>query len=204
MPSGDLITESLFEGYPIRSLYDYKYLGIWDSFTDPEILGIYGVKPGWIKIETVEKDDDKGEHKYSQSDRQILGHNNPDFIFGLNNDFVYKNFDFSLFIMGRYGQTIESDLIGWYTASANPSTNQPRGVNYWTENNQNAYYPVPGSGDEQIVMSALRFRDGSFIKVKNITLGYTLPSPISHKVLMEKCRFMSQHITHFYMLKINS
>ena len=201
LPSGDLITESLFEGYPIRSLYDYKYLGIWDSFTDPEILGIYGVKPGWIKIETVEKDDDKGEHKYSQSDRQILGHNNPDFIFGLNNDFVYKNFDFSLFIMGRYGQTIESDLIGWYTASANPSTNQPRGVNYWTENNQNAYYPVPGSGDEQIVMSALRFRDGSFIKVKNITLGYTLPSPISHKVLMEKCRFYVTAYNPFLYVK---
>ena len=191
----------MFEGYPIRSLYDYKYLGIWDSFTDPEILGIYGVKPGWIKIETVEKDDDKGEHKYSQSDRQILGHNNPDFIFGLNNDFVYKNFDFSLFIMGRYGQTIESDLIGWYTASANPSTNQPRGVNYWTENNQNAYYPVPGSGDEQIVMSALRFRDGSFIKVKNITLGYTLPSPISHKVLMEKCRFYVTAYNPFLYVK---
>ena len=68
--------------------------------------------------------------------------------------------------MARYGQTIKSSLIGWYRASSNYSINQPAGVDYWTENNQGAYYPVPGSGDEQKVMSALTYRDGSFIKVK--------------------------------------
>ena len=73
--------------------------------------------------------------------------------------------------MARYGQTIKSSLIGWYRASSNYSINQPAGVDYWTENNQGAYYPVPGSGDEQKVMSALTYRDGSFIKVKNNTLG---------------------------------
>lgn len=189
MPSGDLISESLFVGHPIQSIYDYKYIGIWNSNTPANTLDTYGVKPGWVMIETVEKDGDGGKHKYSQEDRQILGHTNPEYIVGFNNNFIFKNIDFSFFTMARYGQTIQSDLLGWYNASATPSRNQPRGIDYWTESNQDAYFPVPGSGDEQNVMSALRVQDGSFIKIKNITLGYTLPTFISKKALMEKCRF---------------
>lgn len=188
LPTGDLIKEGLFEGQPIRSFYNYKYAGIWGSDTPEDVLNTYGVKPGWIKIETNEKEDDNGAHKYSEDDRMILGHLNPDYIVGLNNSFQYKDFDLSVFAMARYGQTIESDLIGWYTAKESTSVNQPRGIDYWTENNQNAYYPVPGSGDEQNVMPALKFRDGSFIKVKNITLGYSLPKTVLQKTFLENCR----------------
>lgn len=206
LPSGDLITESLFEGQPIHSLYDYKYAGIWGSDVSQDILDKYGVKPGWIKIETLNLvgDDgkgDNGEHKYSEKDRQILGHTNPDVIVGLNNSFTYKNFDFSIFAMARYGQTIKSSLIGWYTAKSGISTNQPAGIDYWTENNQGAYYPIAGSGDEQSVMSSLTYRDGSFIKVKNITLGYTLPQSISQKALMSRCRIYATAYNPFLYVK---
>jgi TonB-linked SusC/RagA family outer membrane protein len=189
LPTGDLIKESLFEGYPIRSIYDYRYEGIWSSDTPQETLDTYGVKPGWVKITTVKKEDDGGVHKYSQDDKQILGHLNPDYVLGLNNSLQYRNLDLSIFAMARMGQTIQSDLLGWYTAKANTMTNQPRGVDYWTENNQQAYYPVPGSGDEQDVMTALTIRDGSFLKIKNITLGYTMPAKIMQKTFIENCRF---------------
>lgn len=201
LPTGDLIKENLFEGQPIHALYDYKYAGIWGSNVPQETLDAYGVKPGWVKIETLDKDGDGGVHKYGEDDRQILGHTNPDVILGLNNTFTYKNFDFSVFAMARYGQTIKSNLIGWYRASSDPSINQPAGVDYWTEENQNAYYPVPGSGKEQKVMSALTYRDGSFIKIKNITLGYTLPQVVSRKVLMEKCRFYATAYNPFLYVK---
>ncbi len=181
LPNGDLISENLFVGQPIKSVYGYKYLGIWGSDTSKEIQDIYGVKPGFIKIDTVDKNGDNGEHKYSTNDRQILGHTNPDWILGLNNSFTYKSFDLSVFAMARWGQTISSDLLGNYE--------DLEGVDYWTESNQNAYFPRPGTSDEQsTVESALRVRDGSFIKIKNITLGYTLPLNVSRKALMEKCR----------------
>lgn len=190
LPSGDLISESLFEGQPIHAIYDYKYAGIWGSDTSQEELEKYGVKAGWVKIETVEKDGDGGEHKYSEADRQVLGHENPNWIIGLNNTFIYKDFDFTVYAMARYGQTIYSSLLGMYTAKSSISSNQISGVDYWTENNQDAYYPVPGSGDDQTVgYTATRVYDGSFIKIKNITLGYTLPKKISKYALMEKCRF---------------
>ena len=185
LPDGDLISENLFVGHSIKSIYGYKYTGIWGTNTPQDILEAYGVKPGFIQIETLEKDGDGGVHKYSTNDRQVLGHTNPDWIVGLNNTFTYKNFDLSVFAMARYGQTINSDLLGYYTAEQSVTTNQLAGADYWTENNQGAYYPAPGTGSEQsTVISALRVRDGSFIKVKNITLGYTFPVNLNSATLL--------------------
>jgi TonB-linked SusC/RagA family outer membrane protein len=202
LPNGDILAESLFVGYPIRSMYSYKYAGIWRSDTPKETLDAYGVKPGWVKIETIPLDGDEGVHKYSDKDRQILGHNNPDYIAGLNNAFIYKSFDLSVFAVFRYGQTIRSDLVGWYNARTGDANNQISGVDYWTENNQNAYFPVPGSGAEQIaVMPALVYRDGSFIKLKNITGGYTLPKNISKIAKMERLRIYVTAYNPFLYVK---
>lgn len=90
LPNGDLISENLFVGKPIHAIYDYKYAGIWGTDASQEELDKYGVKPGWVKVETIEKFDengngDGGAHKYSQDDRQVLGHENPNWIIGLNN-----------------------------------------------------------------------------------------------------------------------
>lgn len=202
LPTGDLIAENLFVGQPIKSIYGYKYTGIWGTDTPEGILNAYGVKPGFIQIETLENDGDGGVHKYGTNDRQILGHSNPDWIIGLNNTFTYKNFDLSVFAMARYGQTINSNLLGYYTAEQSVTTNQLAGADYWTESNQGAYFPAPGTGSEQsTVYSALRVRDGSFIKVKNITLGYTFPINISRKALMEKCRIYATAYNPFIYVK---
>ena len=207
MPSGDIIAESLFVGYPIKSMYGYGYAGIWGSDTSTETLAAYGVKPGWVKIETIPQTttdggSDQGVHKYSDKDRQVLGHNNPDFIVGLNNSFTYKSFDLSVFLMARYGQTIQSALLGWYNAKTGDSNNQISGADYWTETNPDAYYPVPGSGNEQAsVMPALVYRDGSFIKLKNITLGYSLPQKIARLAYMNKLRIYATAYNPYVFVK---
>lgn len=189
LPNGDLVNENLFIGNPIKSIYDYKYAGIWGTDASQEELNTYGVKPGWVKIETLEKDGDGGKHKYSTNDRMIVGHQNPNWILGLNNTFIYKDFDFTVYAMARLGQTISSKLLGFYTAKSSVAENQLSGIDYWTESNQDAYYPAPGSGDDQSIgITSLRIFDGSFFKVKNITLGYTLPKSISRYAKMEKCR----------------
>ena len=196
LPDGDLVNEGLFIGHAIKSIYDYKYAGIWGTSATQEELDTYGVKPGWVKIETVpivneDGTTDEGKHKYSdKQDRQVLGHQNPNWIFGLNNTFTYKDFDLTIYCMARLGQTITSKLLGFYTAESSVTKNQISGVDYWTESNQGAYYPAPGVGDDQkIGITSLRVFDGSFFKVKNITFGYTLPKSISKYALMEKCRF---------------
>lgn len=190
LPSGDIIAENLFVGQPIKAIYDYKYAGIWGTNTPQSVLDAYGVKPGWVMIETNDKDGDGGVHPYSEDDRKILGHQNPNWILGLNNTFTYKGFDLTVYVMGRFGQTIYSDLMGQYTAKSDITQNQISGIDYWTEDNQGAYFPRPGTGDKQTTgITALRIYDGSFIKIKNITLGYTLPKSITRHALIEKCRF---------------
>ncbi|MDE6823880.1 MAG: TonB-dependent receptor [Duncaniella sp.] len=195
LPEGDIIEQSLFVGQPINTLYGYKYAGLWQTSDDADLMNKYNVKPGYIKLETNPIIDDKGNsdngvHPYGDKDRQILGHSNPDWILGLNNTFRYRDFDLSVFIMGRFGQTIESELLGYYGGDYEPTgTNYISGVDYWTENNQGAYFPRPGSAKQQSnAWGSLRIVDGSFAKIKNITLGYTLPSKLTRKALIERLR----------------
>ena len=103
----------------------------------------YGALPKKKKFTTDENGNlvgDGGVHTYSNTrDLQILGSNVPDGILGVNNTFKYRDFDLSVFAMVRYGQMIDSKTIGWYSANGN---NQPRGTNYWTPENQSAYFRV--------------------------------------------------------------
>lgn len=203
LPDGDIIDANLFIGQsPKNAVYGYKYAGLWKTTDDPDLMKKLNVEPGFIKIETVPnvttaadgtQVSDEGIHAYSKNDRQILGHSNPNWILGLNNSFQYRDFDLSVFVMGRFGQTISSNLLGYYNASSDSkniiTTNQLAGVDYWTEDNENAYYPRPGSGSRQgTVLPALTIADGSFVKVKNITLGYTLPRKITQKAMIERLR----------------
>lgn len=200
LPDGDLVSESLFEGYPIKTIYGFKYAGIWGTEDDAELMKTHKVEPGFIKIETVPietKDPETGEvltdgglHPYSKTDdRMILGHENPNWILGLNNQFSYKGFDLNIYMMGRFGQTIQSNLLGYYNASNSITTNQISGIDYWTEENQGASYPRPGTGSKQSdFLPALRVVDGSFAKIKNITLGYTLPTKLTRQAMIERLR----------------
>ena len=193
LPDGDLIAKKLFEGHPIKTFYDFKYAGIW-STAEEEEAAKYGCQPGYVKIETVEQfttDEngnlvgDGGVHTYSNTrDLQILGSNVPDGILGVNNTFKYRDFDLSVFAMVRYGQMIDSKTIGWYSANGN---NQPRGTNYWTPENQSAYFPRPGIASTTGIGS-LKYIDGSYAKIKNITLGYTFPKKLCKTLGLGQCR----------------
>ena len=192
LPNGsDIEAESLFQGKAIKSIYDYDYDGIWGTDTPQTTLDAYGVKPGFVRIKTNADKDGKYEHTYGTGDRKVLGHSNPNYIIGLNNTFIYRDFDLTIYAMGRFGQTIKSSYLSRYTAPTYGASNnnQISDTDYWTETNQGAYFPAAGSGSQQTVMGALAIRDGSFIKVKNITLGYTLPKHISRVAKMERLRF---------------
>lgn len=187
--AADLISENLFVGYPTRTIYGYKKIGIWQLGEETEAAK-YGAKPGDIKLQTVPKIDengvsDNGVHPYSPTDKMILGHQNPNWSLGFQNSFTYKNFDLTLFLTMRYGQTLDADILGYYN-----TVTQPAFYNYWTPNNPTNDYPQPifGSSASTNVQSALNFVDGSYFKVKNITLGYTLPSKIAGKAGFSRLR----------------
>lgn len=196
LPDGDLIDSKLFEGQPVKVFYDYKYLGIWSSAEADEAKK-YGLVPGAVKIETVphlsvdengNEVSDGGIHNYSANyDKQILGAKTPDGILGFNNSFRWKDFDLGVFAVLRWGQMIESKALGWFNAGDN---NQPAGTTYWTPENENTYFPRPGvySGLATTGIESLKFIDGSYAKIKNITLGYTVPKQWLMKIGVQKLR----------------
>ena len=188
LPDGDVVAQKLFEGEPINVHYDYKYLGILSDAEDEEDAKFVS-KQGGVKVATNEKFDadgvsDNGVHPYTDTDRVILGTTNPNWLLGVNNTFKYKGFDMNVFTMIRWGQMIHSNLMGWYTTG---DGGQPKGINYWTPENQGAYYPRPGISSTTGI-SALRYVDGSFLKIKTITLGYSLPQRALEKVFTKRAR----------------
>jgi TonB-linked SusC/RagA family outer membrane protein len=186
LPGGDFRDNKLgwfFEGESINSVYAYKYLGIWQQDEAAEAQ-TYGCEPGAVKIETVEQDGDGGVHIYNANDMQVIGSYIPRVTAGLNNAFNYKNIDLSVYLMGRFGHLVE---YSYYSGSASVTGNQPSGVDYWTPDNTDAYYFAPGLNYNPVA-SAAHFMDGDFIKVKNVTLGYTLPSSLTKKALINRMR----------------
>ena len=134
----------------------------------------------------------------SATDRMILGHTTPDWSLGFQNQFIYKDFDLTIQAFMRWGQTINgksNSLLGVHN-----TTNIPECFDYWTETNPtNAYPRVYGQSTQ--AREAMGFVDGSYIKIKNVTLGYTVPSALLKKMNMSKLRLYATITNPFIWAK---
>jgi hypothetical protein len=124
------------------------------------------MQPGQIRIR-----DQNGDGVINDADRVILGNMYPDWTAGLTNRLEYRNFDFSVFAAARMGVTVLNSLLAIQTGRYNMQ-NLP----YWTPERPSNRYPRPNIGQEVIPYhNSIRYEDGSNIRVRNITLGYTIP-----------------------------
>ncbi|MEQ1796836.1 MAG: TonB-dependent receptor [Lacibacter sp.] len=177
-----------FVGQPLSVIYDYKKIGIWQT-SEAAQAAIYGVFPGDIKLEDVNKD-----NAITAADRQIVGNFQPSFIAGLTNRFEYKNFDLNVVMFGRFGQKVVVTYLSADGGAAGypfflNSRVQQHKVNYWTPTNPTNDFPQPDAGrDGLLYTSTLTYRDGSFIKIRTIDLGYTLPNSLVEKLRIQSLR----------------
>ena len=127
------------------------------------------------------------DHTYgvSTTDKQILGHKTPDWTLGFSNQFEWKNFDLSIMCSMRWGQMINGELLSYMD-----DKNQPVCYDYWTPTNPTNAYPRHeiGASPTGAQKEAMRYVDGSFFKIKNITLGYSLPKSVLNKINMTRFR----------------
>jgi TonB-linked SusC/RagA family outer membrane protein len=186
-----------FIGKPLNSYYDYQYAGIWQTAEAAEAKA-KGFSVGQIKVA-----DSNGDGKITADDRVLLGSDVPAWTGGMTNRFSYKGFDLSFFIFTRQGQMIVSKfhqnsnyLQGRY--------NQIK-VDYWTPNNPNAYYPRPNFNQEfPAYNTAIMYFDGSFIKVRNINVGYTFPAKTANKLGLSSLRVYASIQQPFIFSKYRS
>jgi TonB-linked SusC/RagA family outer membrane protein len=188
----DDVAAGRFIGQPLTVFFDLKKIGIWQKDQADEAAK-YGEKVGQIRIEDIAGRDAAGnlvmgpDGKINADDRQILGSAVPNFVVGMTNRFTYKGFDFSFFLYARAGQFIRSRFHNDFNQLAGRYNNL--NVNYWTPNNPTNEFPQPVVTQEfPKYNSSLLYFDGSFIKVRNINLGYNFPSSIASKMKMESLR----------------
>lgn len=174
---------SWFIGYPIRVFYQYNKIGIWQANEYEQAQKMDRAYPGEIKVE-----DYDGDGIISPSDRRILGSDVPKAYGGLTNRFSFKGVDLSVFFYYRLGFMIDSRF------EDSQATMQARynnlNVDYWTPDNPTNAYPHPNKNQEfPQKRETLRYRQGGFVKLRNIQLGYNFPRSITERLGMSNLRF---------------
>ena len=164
------------EGEAINHFYGYVSDGIYQNQAEVDAvfsgdLGQTAVQAGDIRYKDI-----SGDGKIDADDRTVLGDGLADFTYGLNLSANYKNFDASLFITGVQGadvyNTIRFDLEGGSRRVFNGTTEL---LNSWTPSNTSTTMPRFGGSTENFAVSDRFIEDGSYTRLKNISLGFTLP-----------------------------
>jgi hypothetical protein len=123
-------------------------------------------------------------------DQKIIGNTTPRYRFGVNLNLAYKSFDFAAFFQGILkGDFVPNDYV-FYGFKGN-EWNIPYGyaTDYWTPQNPNAYFSRPrfnGSGNQQT--QTMYLQNAAYCRVKQITLGYSLPAQLINKLSLHKVR----------------
>ena len=167
-------------GYPVNIFYGYVTDGIFQNqgeidshaVQQPGTNPATSTAPGDIRFKDLNNDG-----VINDKDRTIIGNPNPKFTFSLNNTFTYKNFDLTIFLQGVYGNDI-FNANRMYTEAMSIIHNQSTAVlTRWTgEGTSNSTPRAIYSDPNQNARVSDRFiEDGSYLKVKNINLSYTLP-----------------------------
>ena len=171
-----------FIGEPIRVFYDYNKIGIWQSNEIDQARDMDNKVPGEIKLQDID-----GDGVITPDDRTIIGTDIPDYAGGITNRFGYKGFDLSFFFYFKVGQTIDSrfhDSNNTLFARYNNLN-----VDYWTIDNPTNEYPRPNQNQERPRDDdTMRYFDGSFIKLRNVTLGYNFPTSLTDRLNMTGLR----------------
>lgn len=183
------------EDKPLAGIWGYHNLGAFDDWEDVKTSPIFNPQqsiwanrsnPGSPKAADV-----NGDGILNASDQTVIGQNNPDFVWGMTNNFGYKNFDFSVQVNGVQGGDLSmvefEDMLG--RGGGRRSMTLEYFENYWRPNQTNALYatPIRKSSDGATASGSLVFK-GTYVNIQNIVLGYTLPSVISTRASISNLR----------------
>lgn len=188
---------SWFVGEPTKVFFNYKKIGIWQLGEETAAKEFGSNKPGDVKVA-----DMNGNGVVDPGDRTTFSQV-PKFSIGINNHFEYKNFDMSVFVFARVGQFINYE----YNSSAyKPSAlENSSNVDYWTPENPTNAFPRPNSSystTNYLYQSTLGYVDGSFLKIRDVSLGYNIPSSVVKRIGVGRVRVYGTLQNYFTFSKI--
>ena len=184
----------LVKGQPYGEMIGYNYLGVWKT-SEAAAAAKYGQLPGDPRYEDVNNDG-----VINASDEKVIGNSMPKFIFGWTNKLSYSHFDLNFLVQGVQGNNI-FDISR--IALESPGGTSADLLNRWSPGNQNSSIPaiidqatrasaglvskvkIPGTAANRI---SRWVEDGSYVRLKNITLGYNLPAAIAQSIHVSNLR----------------
>lgn len=146
------------EGEPLGMFYGFRE----DGYDDEGVINYVDLN---------------GDGEISNEDQEIIGNPYPDFIYGLNNTFTYKNLQLNIFIEGSQGNELFWATGGVIANGFSQGGNQLVDFynDFWTPENTDAAYPKPSENRSQFRVSERFIEDASYLRLKNIKLAYNLP-----------------------------
>ncbi|RYZ98207.1 MAG: TonB-dependent receptor [Sphingobacteriaceae bacterium] len=198
----DLVGNGWFIGKPINVFYNYVLDGVWQESEKEQAL-IYSQTPGQSRVKDLNNDG----VITSADDKTIIGQQDPKWTGGFSTHIVYKQFDFSASLFARQGLMIQSHVyadflrydgltnyvtlkMGDYYMPANNAT-PARSSNFLPQpNNAGSYW-----------RALMPYTDGSFVKIQNLTLGYTVPGTILQKAKIKALRLYVNVLNPFVFTK---
>lgn len=198
-------------GRSVGEFFGYQIEGFWDS--EDEIAQANtaaqeaanndnAVYQSDVAVGRFRYADTNGDHQITPEDRVFLGNPNPDFSYGLNLGLTYRSFDFSMFLYGVQGNQIWNNVKWWtdfYSSFAGAKSHTAL-YDSWTPENHNATAPIQetnGSFSVANVPNSYFVEEGSYLRARNVQLGYTLPSSTLERVGIDRLRVYVQAVNLF-------
>ena len=178
------VTQWLQVGQPLGLFKGLVYQGVWKTAEAAQAAAL-GFYPGAPKYADVNHDS-----KINGNDIVTIGNAQPKFSFGWTNTFSYKNFDLNVFIQGVQGNQIyDLGRVRSETTTIDASATSTRILNRWSPTNENTDVPSFQGSKLENLQSSRWLEDGSYVRLKNISLGYTLPSGLCTRLGIQALRF---------------
>ena len=179
-------------GFPVSQYYGYVAEGLWKS--QLQIDTVLFTAPGEAKVGRMKFRDVDGDGQITNDDKTFIGSPIPKFILGLNLTLNYKNFDFTAFFSGVFGQQVFNAIKAHTDFNSTDvllsfSHNRGKQMLYEAGNN----LPVLDLDDSYSGnISSYFVEDASFFRCRNLVLGYSVPQRITSKAGLTKTRFYFQ------------
>lgn len=189
-------------GQPIGEFFGYKVVGYFKDAADvTKSAKQDGAEPGFFKYKDV-----NGDGAITDADRAFIGNPNPKFSYGLNLNATYKNFDISAFFYGVQGNDVVNYVKYWtdFYQVFEGGVSKDAVYNSWTPTNLNPAVPkVSGKAtfSNTTVFNSWYVEDGSYLRLKQLQIGYTLPTSPLKKFGIDRFRVYLQGTNLFTITK---
>ncbi len=177
------------EGYSINSLFGYEAQGF---FTSDAEVAAHAKQFGTVKAGDIKYKDQNGDGLITESDKIIIGSVIPRFTFASNIGASYKGIDFSMLLQGvgkANGYVNGPGVLPFNVGGALGGTIREENKDRWSPENLGAKYPRLAFGESNNEQaSSFWMRDASYLRIKNIQIGYTLPANVIKKLSINRLR----------------